>query len=122
MRMRIALPAVMATALALPACSGESGPTRIEIPLASVELEEGGCSTLAEGTTCQMQARGITAEGQIVTNAILRWSTSAGNVAQVNDEGLVFAVGTGVAIVTVEAAFGQGEDSVQIAVVPAAPK
>jgi hypothetical protein len=120
--MRITIPAVVATALALPACSGESGPTRIEIPLASVELEEGGCATLAEGTTCQMSARGITAEGQIVTNAILRWSTSNGSVVQVNDEGRVFAGNTGVAVVTVEAAFGQGEDSAQVAVVPAAPK
>jgi hypothetical protein len=120
--MRITIPAVVATALALPACSGESGPTRIEIPLAAVELEEGGCATLAEGTTCQMQARGITAEGQIVTNAILRWSTSNGSVAQVNDDGRVFAINTGVAVVTVEAAFGEGEDSAQVAVVPAAPK
>ena len=122
MRMRITIPAMVATALALPACNGDRGPTRIEIPLASVELDEGGCSTLAEGTTCQMSALGMTAEGEIVTNAVLRWFTSAGNVAQVNDEGRVFAIGAGVAIVTVEAAFGQGEDSAQIAVVPANPK
>ncbi|HJU86180.1 MAG TPA: Ig-like domain-containing protein [Gemmatimonadota bacterium] len=81
-----------------------------------------GCSTIAEGTTCPMTARGITAEGQIVTNAILRWSSSAGNVAQVNDEGLVFAIGPGQAVITVEAAFGRGEDSWNVAVVPARPK
>jgi uncharacterized protein YjdB len=81
-----------------------------------------GCSTIAEGTTCPMTARGITAEGEIVTNAVLRWSSSNGSVAQVRDDGLVFAIGPGQVVITVEAAFGHGEDSWDVAVVPARPK
>jgi uncharacterized protein YjdB len=69
---------------------------------------------MAEGTTCQMAARGITAEGQVVTNAVLRWSSNAGSIAQVNSEGLVFGIGPGRATITVEAAFGQGSDSTEV--------
>lgn len=114
-------PVILAIAWSAVACSGDSGPTVIEIPLASVEILE-ACSTIAEGETCLMRARGITSEGQIVTNAVLRWSSSNNSVAQVNDEGRVFAVGVGNTIITVEAAFGEGEDSRQLFVVLARPK
>jgi uncharacterized protein YjdB len=114
-------PAILAVALSTVACSGDSGPTVIEIPLASVQILE-ACSTIAEGQTCLMRARGMTSEGQIVTNAVLRWSSSNISVAQVNDEGRVFAVGVGRATITVAAAFGEGEDSRVLFVVLARPK
>lgn len=98
-----------AVALAMASC-GDGGPTAIEIPLASVEILL-GCGTMGEGDTCQMVARGMTAEGQIVTNAVLRWSSNANSIAQVNSEGRVFGVAPGKATITVEAAFGQGQDS-----------
>jgi hypothetical protein len=109
-------PALLAIALFLPACS-EDGPTAIEIPLARVEITQ-GCGNIGEGDTCQMVARGITAENQVVTNAVLRWSSNASSVAQVNSEGRVFGVGPGRATITVEAAFGIGEDSTEIIVFP----
>jgi uncharacterized protein YjdB len=46
-----------------------------------------------------------------VTNAVLRWSSNATSIAQVNSEGRVFGIAPGKATITVEAAFGQGEDS-----------
>jgi hypothetical protein len=107
---------ILAVALLLPAC-GDSGPTAIEIPLAQVEIT-GPCPFIDEGATCQMAARGITAEGQIVTNAVLRWSSSNNSVAQVNGEGRVFGVGVGKATILVEAAVGQGSDTSDVSVHP----
>jgi uncharacterized protein YjdB len=114
-------PGFLAAALAVAACQGDEGPTAIEIPLASVEILQ-GCSSVIEGTTCQMVARGMTAEGQVVTNAILHWSSSANSVAQVNSEGRVFGIASGRATITVEAALGQGEDSAEVFVFRSAPK
>ncbi len=121
MRIQRTAPLILAAALLLPACSGDSGPTVIEIPLAAVEITS-GCSSMAEGTTCQMAARGITAEGQIVTNAVLRWSSSASSVAQVDSDGQVFAIAPGQATITVEAAFGEGSDSSEVFVLQVFPK
>ena len=117
MKLRRTAPALLAIALFLPACSSDDGPTAIEIPLARVEITQ-GCGNIGEGDTCVMEARGITAENQIVTNAVLRWSSNASSVAQVNNEGRVFGVGPGRATITVEAAFGSGEDSTEIIVFP----
>jgi hypothetical protein len=117
MRLQRTVPAILAAAVFLPACSGDSGPTAIEIPLARVEITQ-GCGSIGEGSTCVMEARGFTAEGQMVTNAVLRWSSNATSVAQVSSEGRVFGVGAGRATITVEAAFGEGEDSIEILVFP----
>ena len=108
--------AIAALAVGATACS-DDGPTAIEIPLAQVEIIT-PCPTVDEGATCQMTARGITAEGAIVTNAVLRWSSSAGSVAQVDDDGRVFGVGPGQAVITVEAAFGEGSDTAAVFVFP----
>ncbi|HEY7473320.1 MAG TPA: Ig-like domain-containing protein [Gemmatimonadota bacterium] len=117
MKLQRTAPALLAAALLLPACSGGEGPTAIEIPLARVEITQ-PCGNIGEGDVCQMAARGITADNQIVTNAVLRWSSNASSIAQVNDDGRVFGVGPGRATITVEAAFGQGEDSAEIIVFP----
>lgn len=106
--------AIASLAIAALGCS-DDGPTAIEIPLAEVEITQ-GCGSIGEGDICQMEARGMTAEGQIVTNAVLRWSTNAGSVAQVDDDGRVFGVGPGRATITVQAAFGEGEDSSEVLV------
>ena len=115
MKLQRTAPALLAIAFFLPACSGDEGPTAIEIPLARVEITK-GCGSIGEGSTCVMEARGFTAENQLVTNAVLRWSSNASSVAQVNNEGRVFGVGPGRAMITVEAAFGQGEDSIEVLV------
>lgn len=114
MRIQRTAPLILAAALLLPACSAD-GPTAIEIPLASVEITN-ECRLMEEGATCQMAALGITADNQIVTNAVLRWSSNNNSVAQVNSEGRVFGVGPGQATILVEAAFGQGEDTSPVAV------
>jgi len=106
-------PAILAAGVALAACSGDSGPTAIEIPLAKVEITK-GCGSIGEGSTCVMEAIGFTAEGQLVTNAVLRWSSNASSIAQVNDEGRVFGIAPGKATITVEAAIGQGEDQIDV--------
>jgi hypothetical protein len=111
--------ALLSTALlaSTMACSGNDGPTAIEIPLATVEITS-PCPSMGEGETCIMAARGITADGEIVTNAVLRWSSNNGSVAQVNDDGRVFATGPGQATITVEAAIGQGRDTSSVTVFP----
>jgi hypothetical protein len=115
MKIKGTIHAVAAAALILPACSGDSGPTAIEIPLARVEIT-GPCPFVDEGATCQMAARGITADNEIVTNAVLRWSSSASSIAQVNNEGRVLGLSPGTATITVEASFGQGRDTARVAV------
>ncbi|CAN5822981.1 hypothetical protein BH20GEM1_BH20GEM1_15170 [soil metagenome] len=108
---------ILAAALTLPACSGDSGPTAIEIPLARVEITA-PCPDIPLDSTCQIGARGITADNELVTNAVLRWSSSNGSVAQVDSEGLVRAMGSGTATITVEAALGSGSATTRVSVRP----
>ena len=114
MRTQRTIPAILAAALLLPACSGD-GPTAIEIPLARVEIVT-PCPDIPEGSTCQIAARGITADNELVTNAVLRWSSGNNSVAQVNNEGRVFAVGAGKTTILVEAALGTGSATTNVTV------
>jgi uncharacterized protein YjdB len=116
MKIRRTIPALLAVAL-FAACSGDDGPTAIEIPLARVEIT-GPCPTVDEGATCQMTARGITADNEIVTNAVLRWSSNANSIAQVNNDGRVFGLAPGTATITVEASFGTGSATSRVTVFP----
>ena len=115
MKIRSTIPALLAAAL-LPACS-EDGPTAIEIPLARVEITA-PCPTVDIGSSCPMTARGITADDQIVTNAVLRWSSNSPSIVSVNPDGRVFGIAPGQARITVEAAFGQGSDTSEVTVFP----
>ena len=119
MKILSTIPALLAAAL-LPACS-EDGPTAIEIPLARVEIVT-PCPDIPEDGDCTIAARGITAENELVTNAVLRWSSSNGSVASVNSEGRVHGEGPGQATITVEAAVGTGSATTQVAVRPVFPK
>ncbi|MGH7566399.1 MAG: Ig-like domain-containing protein [Gemmatimonadota bacterium] len=114
MRIQRTAPLILAAALLLPACSGD-GPTAIEIPLASVEIIS-PCPFVDEGASCPMTARGITAENQIVTNAILRWSSNNPSIVSVNPDGRVFGISPGQATILVEAAVGQGSDTAKVTV------
>ncbi len=116
MNIRSTTYAVAAAALILPACS-ESGPTAIEIPLARVEIVA-PCPTVDIGSSCPMTARGITADNQIVTNAVLRWSSNSPSIVSVNPDGRVFGIAPGQATITVEASFGQGSDTSEVTVFP----
>ena len=114
MKLRRIAPGLLAAGMM--ACSDE-GPTAIEIPLAQVEITA-PCPTVDIGSTCLMTARGITADNQIVTNAVLRWSSNANSVVQVNSEGRVFGIAPGRATIRVEAALGQGSDTAEVLVFP----
>lgn len=115
MRTQRFVPGILAAALLLPACSGDSGPTAIEIPLAKIEIVT-PCPDIPEGSTCQIAARGITEDNELVTNAVLRWSSGNNSVAQVNNEGRVFAVGAGKTTILVEAALGTGSATTNVTV------
>jgi len=117
MRTQRITPGLLAVAFALLGCSGDDGPTAIEIPLARVEIVT-PCPEVPEGSTCQIAARGITADNELVTNAVLRWSSSNNSVVQVNNDGRVFAVGTGKSTILVEAALGTGSATTQVVVRP----
>ena len=114
MKLQRMVPGLLAAAVL--ACS-DDGPTAIEIPLAQVEITA-PCPTVDIGSTCQMTARGITAENEIVTNAVLRWSSNANSIVQVNSEGRVFGIAPGKATIRVEAALGQGSDTAEVLVFP----
>lgn len=115
MKTRSTIPVMLAAAL-LPACS-DGGPTAIEIPLARVEIVT-PCPEVPEDGNCQIAARGITADNELVTNAVLRWSSSNASVASVNNEGRVHGEGTGTATITVEAAVGAGSATTRVVVRP----
>lgn len=106
------VPVLLAVGVTLAACSGD-GPTAIEIPLAAVEIT-GRCPDVTVGHSCPMTARGITEDGQVVTNAVLRWSSSAPEIASVNPDGRVFGISAGKATILVEAALGEGSASSEI--------
>ena len=116
MKIRSKIPALLAAAL-LPACSSDEGPTAIEIPLARVEITA-PCPTVDIGSSCPMTARGITADNQILTNAVLRWSSNSPSIVSVNPDGRVFGIAPGQATILVEAAFGQGSDTSEVTVFP----
>jgi hypothetical protein len=117
MRTQRTIPGILAAALALSACGGDEGPTAIEIPLARVEIVT-GCPDIPVDSTCQIAARGITADNELVTNAVLRWSSSNGGVVSVDSEGLVRGMGPGTATITVEAALGTGSATTRVTVRP----
>ena len=99
MRARSALPLAF---LALAACSGGSGgPTAIEIPIDRREIAGGCAAYLLPDERCQLQVRAITAQGQIVTNPVVRWASTDAGVASVDARGRVTARGPGAATIRV---------------------
>jgi hypothetical protein len=108
----------LAMGLAVLSCSSSDGPTSIEIPIASIQIRSGGCF-VAEGASCNVLAEARTAEGTLVSNPVLRWSSSNTTVASVQGEGsqaTVSARAIGEATVTVTDTTGDVSDDMPVRV------
>lgn len=110
----------LAMGLAGPACSSSDGPTAIEIPIATIQIRSGGCFVPA-GETCSVVAEAKTAAGVVVSNPVLRWSSSNTTVASVTGESstaTIRAQAIGNAVVTVSDTTGDVTDEMPVAVLP----
>jgi hypothetical protein len=118
---RAALCAAFLSALAV-AC-GSDGLTTIELPIATLEIQNAGaCNGVVPQARCQFVVEARTAEGQLITNPILRWFSSNSAVASVSDEGLVEALSSGQATITVTNSTGTASDSANVLVLITNPK
>lgn len=107
-----------ALGLTMPACSNSEGPTAIEIPIATIQIRSGGCF-VEEGATCNVLAEARTAEGVLITNPVLRWSSSNTTVASVVGESstaTIHAQAIGDATVTVSDTTGDVSDDMPVTV------
>ncbi|MGH7564360.1 MAG: Ig-like domain-containing protein [Gemmatimonadota bacterium] len=101
------------------ACNSE-GPTAIEIPIAKVEIVA-ACTSVIVGSQCPFRAVATTAEGQIITNPVLRWSSNSA-AARVDEDGRVTGVAPGSADITVANSTFSTFDTTTIIVLLARPK
>ncbi len=109
----------------LSACGGGDGsggadptppPPPPPSPVASVEFTGGAPAPLVVGTTVQLQARTLAANGTLLSGRTITWASSAPAVATVSGAGLVTAVAPGTAMVT---ATSEGQSaSVEVTVIP----
>jgi hypothetical protein len=107
-----------ALGLTMPSCSDSEGPTSIEIPIATIDIRSGGCF-VEEGATCPVHAEARTAEGVVISNPVLRWSSSNTTVASVTGESstaTIHAQSIGDATVTVSDTTGDVTDDIQVTV------
>ena len=107
-----------ALGLTMPACSNSEGPTAIEIPIATIQIRSGGCF-VEEGATCNVLAEARTAEGVLITNPVLRWSSSNTTVASVvgeSSQATIHAQAIGDATVTVSDTTGDVSDDMRVTV------
>ena len=110
----------LALGLAVLSCSSSDGPTSIEIPIADIQIRSGGCF-VPEGESCNVLAEARTAEGILISNPILRWSSSNTTVASVQGESstaTVRAHAIGDATVTVTDTTGDVTDDMRVSVLP----
>lgn len=97
-------------------CSSSDGPTAIEIPIATIQIRSGGCF-VEEGSSCNVVAEAKTAEGVIVSNPILRWTSSNTSVATVEGQSstaTIRANAIGNATVTVTDTTGDVSDDMRV--------
>ena len=106
----------VAAGLAAASCSNSNGPTAIEIPIADIQIRSGSCA-VEEGRTCNLFAEAKTADGTIVTNPILRWSSSNPTVATVegqSSQAVVSIHSVGTATITVSNTTGDVSDTAKV--------
>lgn len=84
--------------------NGQEDDSKVKIKIQSIILSKSKAS-LSNANTLQLSATIIP---ENATNKSLKWTTSDGNVATVNENGLVKAVGNGKVTITVEAQDGSG--------------
>lgn len=110
----------LALGLTTLACSNDDGPTSIEIPIATIQIRSGGCF-VPEGESCNVVAEARTSEGVLVSNPVLRWSSSNTTVASVEGESstaTIRAQAIGNATVTVSDTTGDVTDEMPVSVLP----
>lgn len=111
---------VLAVGFAGAACSDSDSPTSIEIDIAEIEINAGVCA-IPEGATCNLSAEARTADGVVVSNPTLRWSSSNVSVATVQGESsaaVVRGIAIGSATVTVTNSTEDVSDAVPVSVLP----
>jgi len=106
-----------AFALGLSSACNDSGPTRIELPVATIEVVN-GCPIMGAGESCQIVVHTFSPEGQRLDNPILRWATTTPNVVTVSDRGLVTARVPGQGVVLVQNTTGSVQEQFDITVTP----
>ncbi len=97
---------VYAFVLVLLGCGGGGGPTGNgggPPVVATITIEAPAAELDALGATLQLIATALGADGDVIQNPDLAWSSSAPGVATVSGEGLVEAEGNGEATITVRA-------------------
>ncbi len=110
----------LALGLTVLSCSSSDGPTSIEIPIASIQIRSGVCA-VPEGATCNVLAEARTPDGVLVSNPVLRWSSSNTTVASVSGESstaTIVAHAIGSATVTVTDTTGDVSDDIGVSVLP----
>ncbi len=112
--------AMVLPALLLCACSGgSSGPTTVAPPppdpvAAAVAVSPGTARLDAPGGTLRLSAEVRDADGNVMPDAAVTWSSDAPDVAAVDASGLVTAVGAGMATVTATAGNATGSASITV--------
>lgn len=117
---RTASALVLTLGLAALSCSSSDGPTSIEIPITSIQIRSGGCFVPA-GVSCNVRAEARTVDGVLVSNPVLRWSSSNTTVASVegqSDTATISARAIGNATVTVTDTTGDVSDEMRVSVLP----
>ncbi|MDI9596029.1 MAG: Ig-like domain-containing protein [Atribacterota bacterium] len=93
-----------------PPATPPSGPSAVPVSSVSIDQED---QTLVIGATLELTA---TIEPANATNKNVTWETSAEDVATVDNDGVVTAVGDGEAAITVTTASGNKADTITITV------
>ncbi len=121
--MRLARIPILALAIGLvgAACDNTEAPTSIEIDIDEIQIRPGVCA-IPEGATCSVQAE-AKAQGIVVANPVLRWSSSNTTVASVevgsnNSTATVRGLSLGSATIRVENTNGDAFDEVRASVLP----
>lgn len=119
--MRALKRAALVAALLFPLACSDSGPTAIELPIATIVVTQ-GCPTLIVGQQCRPTVEARTAEGQLVVNPILRWTSSNPGTASVTDQGLIQARGPGEATIRVSNSTDSARADIFFRVIDTNPK
>ena len=103
--MRLFRPGFLLAVLAVAACGGGSPtvtppPPPPPDPVVDHVVIDNGSFTMVVAETRQLQVRPVTAAGELVTAAVISYSSSTAGVASVSAGGLVTAVAPGVATIT----------------------
>ena len=104
--------------------TARSGSAEASVPVsvmqsaASLSIEPSSATLMSIGATVQLSATVMDDNGQPVEDAVVTWQSSDVDVATVNDQGLVTAVGNGMTQVTARS--GSTEASVPVSVMQSA--